>query len=53
LDTEGPDFSTGKGMARFVDSIEWIDADNRRLVSRMLGEDGTWREVMNARYRRK
>lgn len=54
LDTEGPDFSTGgKAMARFTDSIKWIDDDNRMMVSRMLGEDGTWREIMSARYRRR
>lgn len=54
LETEGPDFTTdGKTMARYVDSIEWIDDDNRVMRSRMQGRDGTWHDVMIARYRRK
>jgi hypothetical protein len=54
LDTEGPDFSTGgKSMTRFKDAIEIIDRDNRVMTSRMLGQDGQWRQIMTARYRRR
>jgi hypothetical protein len=53
LDTEGPDFTTGgKTMARFKDAIEIVDADNRIMTSRMLCQDGQWRQFMIARYRR-
>lgn len=53
LDTQGPDFSTGgKSMARFTDAIEIIDRDNRVMTSRMQGQDGQWRHIMTARYRR-
>ncbi len=53
LDTEGPDVSTGgQSSARFQDIIEIEDADHRTLTSRMRGEDGQWRPVMAARYRR-
>jgi hypothetical protein len=51
LDTEGPNFATG-GMAKYQDIITIESDDRRTLTSRMLGEDGQWREVMRAQYRR-
>lgn len=55
LDTEGPDMATGR-MTRYQDIITiedaGQDAGRRTLTSRMLGEEGQWRQVMAARYRR-
>jgi uncharacterized protein YndB with AHSA1/START domain len=50
LDCEGPNFATG-GMSRYQDIIT-LDGDSRTLAARMLGEDGEWREIMRAEYRR-
>jgi hypothetical protein len=52
LDADGPDF-TGKKMAKYKDSIEFVDDDHRIMTSRVLGEDGTWNQFMTAHYRRK
>lgn len=52
LDTEGPDFSAEGRTARYQDIVEVVDDDHRMLRSRMLGQDGQWREVMTAHYRR-
>jgi hypothetical protein len=54
LDAEGPNCAgpaDGK-LAKYQDIIEWQSDDRRVLRSRMLGEDGTWREFMTAQYRR-
>lgn len=54
LDTEGPNFATeGKTTAKFQDVVEFKSDDHRTLTSRMLGDDGQWRQVMSAQYRRK
>jgi len=53
LDTEGPNFGPGGGMARYQDIVEIRDDDHRVLRSRMLGQDGEWRDFMTAHYRRK
>ncbi len=51
LDTEGP---TAEGkMAKFQDIVEFVSDDHRILSSRLLGEDGQWRQVMTTHYRRK
>lgn len=52
LDTEGPSFSGDGKLARYQDIIEIKSPDHRTLTSRMLGEDGEWREVVTAHYRR-
>ncbi|MBF9233184.1 DUF1579 domain-containing protein [Microvirga alba] len=52
LETEGPDFWTEGRRAKYQDIIAFEDDDRRVLTSRMLNDDGTWKEVMSARYRR-
>jgi hypothetical protein len=52
LDTEGPSF-TGAGRAKYQDVITLASDDHRILTSRMLTEDGTWRQFVTAHYRRK
>lgn len=52
LETEGPDFASGK-LAKYRDVIELVSDDERRLTSHTLGEDGQWRQFMSATYRRK
>lgn len=51
LDAEGPDFTQTK-MTMYCDTITWIDDDHRKLVSKVLGDDGQWKEFMWATYRR-
>lgn len=51
LDTEGPSM-TGEGMAKYQDTIAFGSNDERVLASRLLGTDGTWHDIMTARYRR-
>ena len=50
-DAEGPDFGGG-GMAAYQDIIALQGDDTRTLTSRMRMPDGTWQQVMSARYRR-
>ncbi|QNM98635.1 DUF1579 domain-containing protein [Chitinimonas koreensis] len=52
LDADGPDFTTGK-IIRYQDIIQLQGPDSRTLTSRMQGEDGQWRQIMQATYRRK
>lgn len=52
LHAEGPSFSPEGGMARYIDSIEIVGADERILRSRVQQPDGTWVEFMKATYRR-
>jgi Protein of unknown function (DUF1579) len=57
LSTEGPAMGD-KGpiegrTATYRDVIEFKSDDHRVLTSRMLGEDGKWKELMTANYRRK
>jgi hypothetical protein len=53
LDARGPDAFVEGRTATFQDVIEIVSADHRVLRSRMLGDDGTWREFMTAHYRRR
>jgi hypothetical protein len=53
LDTEGPDFSGGTGMAKYQDIIEFVSDDHRILRSKLQGPDGKWQNFMSAQYRRK
>ena len=52
LNTEGPNFMTGTGTARYRDIITVIDKDNRTLTSQIQGEDGAWSQIMSMSYRR-
>ena len=52
LNTEGPDMAAEGKLARFKDAIEIKSHDHRILTSHMLGDDGKWRKVMTAHYRR-
>lgn len=52
LDAEGPSMSGDGKMARYQDVIEVVSADHKVMRSRMLGEDGEWRWIMTAHYRR-
>ena len=40
-------------MADYDDVFEVMSKDERRLISRVLGPDGQWRDFMTALYRRK
>src|SRR5688572_20705555 len=42
LDTEGPRFDGGSGMAKYQDVIELPDDNTRVLWSQSKGEDGKW-----------
>jgi hypothetical protein len=53
LEAEGPHMTVEGKLARYRDAIELEGADRRLLRSRMLGDDGEWREFMVAHYRRK
>jgi hypothetical protein len=53
LDTEGPNMAAEGKTAKYKDIIEIKSDDQRLLTSQMQGEDGQWREVMTATYRRK
>jgi Protein of unknown function (DUF1579) len=51
LDTEGPNFSQ-TAMAKYQDSIEFIDDNHRVMTSQILGDDGNWLLFMTTHYRR-
>jgi hypothetical protein len=53
LDAEGPSMAGDGTMAKYQDVIELKSDDHRVLTSRLLGDDGEWREFMTAHYRRK
>jgi hypothetical protein len=53
LDAEGPDMAGEGRMAKYQDIIEFKSSDHRVLRSRMLGDDGNWREFMIANYWRR
>jgi hypothetical protein len=52
LDAEGPSMVTEGKMAKYQDVIELKSDDHRVLTSRILGDDGAWRDFMTANYRR-
>ena len=52
LDTEGPGMAGDGKMVKYQDMIEFKGDGHRVLTSRMLGDDGNWREFMTAHYRR-
>lgn len=53
LDSDGPSFTTPGKMAKYKDSIEFVDDDHRILRSRVQDDDGNWQEFMAAHYHRK
>jgi hypothetical protein len=53
LDCEGPDFETEGRLARYQDIITIEDDDHRTLTARMQSADGTWKQLMSMRYRRR
>jgi len=40
-------------MARYRDTFQILNENERTLTSHMLGDDGQWTQFMSARYRRK
>jgi hypothetical protein len=52
LNAEGPAMS-GDKIVKYQDIVTQESDDHRTLASRMLGEDGEWREFMRAHFRRK
>ena len=52
LEAEGPSMAGDGQMATYRDVIELKSGDHRVLTSHMLGEDGTWQQLMTAHYRR-
>lgn len=52
LNAEGPAMS-GDKIAKYQDIVTQESDDHRTLTSRVLGEDGEWREFMKAHFRRR
>jgi hypothetical protein len=53
LEAEGPAMAGDGSMASYRDVIEIQSDDQRTLTAHVLGDDGSWRSFMTARYRRK
>lgn len=53
LSAEGPNCMDEGKTAKYRDVIEVKSPDHRVLTPRMLGDDGEWRPLMTANYRRK
>ncbi|MGG5823212.1 DUF1579 family protein [Falsiroseomonas sp. HW251] len=51
LDTEGPAMDR-PGMARFQDIVTMLGDDERTLISRVQGPDGSWTQIMSSRFQR-
>jgi hypothetical protein len=53
LESEGPNFAEdGRPTAMFRDIVTMAGDDRRTLTAQMQNADGSWRELMTARYRR-
>ena len=52
LDCQGPDFADLSKSASYREVITIVDAATRTFVSHMEADDGSWTEIMNARYQR-
>ena len=52
LDSEGPSFSGDGTMAKYRDTIEIKDSNNRHGHASVLGPDGKWQQFMTSNYRR-
>jgi hypothetical protein len=53
LETEGPSFSDPARRAAFRDRIERLGDDEFLFASSFQGADGTWRDFMTMRHRRR
>ena len=53
LNAEGPTMRGDGTMAKYQDIIEIVSDTERSLTSRQLQPDGSWKQFMTARYRRK
>ncbi|WP_018235643.1 DUF1579 domain-containing protein [Ensifer sp. BR816] len=53
LNCEGPDFENPGKSAKYQDRITLSDANRRTLTARVQAEDGSWKELMKAEYRRR
>ena len=53
LDTEGPSMTEEGKLAKYRETIEFKNDDHRVFTSRVLGDDGTWQQLMSANYKRK
>jgi uncharacterized protein YndB with AHSA1/START domain len=51
LDTTGPSF-VGEGMARYRETVEMRDDDERVVSSEVELPDGAWQRIMRAEFRR-
>ena len=53
LDCEGEDFEQPGRRARYQDVITMKSPDHRLLTARMQSADGSWKQIMQAEYRRR
>jgi hypothetical protein len=53
LHSEGPSFTDEGKLAKYKDVIEIKSPDHRVMTSHALGDDGQWRQFMEANYRRR
>lgn len=53
LNAEGPNCMEEGKLSKYKDVIEIKSHDHRILTPHMLGDDGEWRPLMTAHYRRK
>ena len=53
LETEGPSFTGDGSTTRYRDTITLLGSDARTLTSSGLQADGSWKQFMQATYRRK
>lgn len=52
LDCTGPDFENPGRTLAYQDILTFLDNRHRTLTSRVRTEDGGWKEIMRADYRR-
>lgn len=52
LEADGPSWTDPSETTRYRDRIELVGADERRMVSSVLGEDGTWTTFLTMTARR-
>jgi len=53
LEAQGPSFTAEGKTAHYRDVIEFKSDDHRVLTSHVQGDNGEWRRIMTATYRRK
>lgn len=53
LDCEGEDFESPGRMTRYQDIITFKGNDHRLLTARFQTADGSWKQLMQAEYRRR